>query len=122
MSDSAGSQQSRQEASASDTPQTLKLSGTGLLPVTLSPPSLTFPAQPVGTVSAPQVVTVTNNHATVLTLNGRAASGDYVIVTAGSAPCTAILAASASCTVGVGFSPTVTGAISGALTVPMPEV
>ncbi|MGA8765363.1 MAG: choice-of-anchor D domain-containing protein [Candidatus Sulfotelmatobacter sp.] len=104
--------------SASDTPQTLKLSGSGLLPVTLSPPSLTFPAQTVGTVSAPQVVTVTNNQATVLTLNSPAASGDYVIVTAGSAPCTATLAASASCTLGVEFSPTVTGTISGALTVP----
>ena len=103
---------------ASNSPQTQELAGTGVLPVTLSPASLLFSAQAVGTASAAQIVTVTNNQSTTLTLSAPAASGDYLVVTAGSAPCGAILAASASCTLGVEFSPTVTGTINGALTVP----
>jgi Putative Ig domain/Abnormal spindle-like microcephaly-assoc'd, ASPM-SPD-2-Hydin/Transmembrane protein 131-like N-terminal len=103
--------------SGSNSPQTLKLIGTGVLPVTLSPASLVFPAQSVGTTSAAQTVTITNEQAAILTLNAPAASGDYIVVTAGSTPCGATLAALASCTVGVEFSPTATGTISGALTV-----
>ncbi|MGA8865906.1 MAG: choice-of-anchor D domain-containing protein [Candidatus Sulfotelmatobacter sp.] len=104
--------------SSSDSPQALKLSGTGILPVKVSPATLTFPAQAVGTTSAPQIVSITNNQASALTLSAPLASGDYVVVTAGSAPCGTTLAASASCTVGVEFSPTVTGPIGGVLTVP----
>jgi hypothetical protein len=103
---------------AGNSPQTLELAGSGLLPATLSPPSLVFANQMVGTTSAAQVVTITNNQSTTLTLNGSSASGDYLVVTAGSSPCGATLAASASCTVGVEFAPTTTGAIGGAFTVP----
>jgi hypothetical protein len=104
--------------SASNSPQTLKLIGTGTLPVALSPSSLVFSAQAVGTTSAPQVVTVTNNQSTTLTLETPETSGDYLLVTAGSTPCGAVLPAFASCTVGVEFSPTGAGTISGTLTVP----
>ena len=103
---------------ASDSPQSLKLTGTGILPVTLSPASLTFPTQKVGTTSGAQTVTVNNNQATAVPLSAPAASGDYIVVTAGSTPCGTSLAASASCTVGVEFSPTTAGAIKGVLTVP----
>jgi hypothetical protein len=104
--------------STSDSPQALALTGTGVLPVSLSPLNLTFPAQTVGTTSAPQIVTVTNNENTAIALSSPTASGDYVVVTAGSAPCGATLATLASCTVGVEFSPTVTGSINGSLTIP----
>jgi hypothetical protein len=104
--------------SSSDNPQILALTGTGVLPISLSPPNLIFSAQTVGTTSAPQIVTVTNNENTAIALSSPMASGDYVVVTAGSAPCGATLAALAVCTVGVEFSPTVTGSINGDLTIP----
>jgi hypothetical protein len=104
--------------SASNSPQSLKLSGTGILPLSFSPTSLVFPPQAVGTTSAPQVVTVTNNLSTTLSLDSPEASGDYSVVTAGSKPCGATLSALASCTVGVAFNPTVAGTIDGTLTVP----
>jgi Abnormal spindle-like microcephaly-assoc'd, ASPM-SPD-2-Hydin len=103
---------------ATDSPQTLKLTGNGILPVTLSPASLAFGKQAVGTTTAAQVVTVTNNQATTVTLNTPTTSGDFLVVSAGSTPCGTSLAPSTSCTLGVEFAPTATGAINGVLTVP----
>jgi hypothetical protein len=99
------------------TPQVMNLNGTGLAPVTASPTSLSFGTQKVGTTSSPQIVTVTNNQATTLNLGTITASGDYLVVSAGGNPCGSSLPATSSCTVGVEFSPSTTGAISGALTV-----
>jgi Putative Ig domain/Abnormal spindle-like microcephaly-assoc'd, ASPM-SPD-2-Hydin len=99
------------------TPQMLTLSATGLLPVAVSPTSVPFGVQAVGTISPPQVVTITNNQSSQLTLNSITASGDFLAVTAGANPCGATLAKLTSCTVGVEFVPNVTGAITGALSV-----
>jgi len=99
------------------TPQVLNLSGTGITPVSLSPTSLSFGIQKVGTTSSPQTVTVTNNQATTLTLNAITASGEYIVTNAGSTPCGNSLPAASSCTIGVEFSPSNTGLINGALTV-----
>jgi Putative Ig domain/Abnormal spindle-like microcephaly-assoc'd, ASPM-SPD-2-Hydin len=104
--------------SESNSPQNLKLGGTGVLPLSFSPSSLIFPPQAVGTTSAPQMVTVTNNLSTALSLDGPQASGNYSVVMAGSNACGATLPALSSCTVGVDFSPTTAGTISGALTLP----
>lgn len=104
--------------SAAISPQSIYLNGTGLLPVGLSPTSLTFAGQGVGTTSAAQTITVTNFQFTnSLTISGISASGDYTAVPGGSNPCGASVPARGSCTVSVTFSPTVKGAIGGAATI-----
>jgi hypothetical protein len=101
---------------ASITTQVQNESGTGILAVTLSPTSLSFGTVSVGNTSAVKVITVTNNTPTALPINGVAASGDYIATTGGSLPCGANIPANSICTLGVQFSPTVTGTISGVLT------
>ncbi len=103
--------------SAAISPQSIYLSGTGLLPVTLSPASLTFAAQTVGTTSAAKALTVTNNQVAAITISSITASGEYTAVAGGSTPCGSSLAAKASCTVSVKFTPAVKGTIGGAVTI-----
>ena len=103
--------------SGAGSPQIVGLSGTGAIPVTLSPTSLTFAAQTVGTTSAAQAVTLTNNSGGALTISSIAASGDFTAAGSGTAPCGATVAAGATCTFSVTFTPNVKGAISGAATV-----
>jgi Abnormal spindle-like microcephaly-assoc'd, ASPM-SPD-2-Hydin/Transmembrane protein 131-like N-terminal len=99
-------------------PQVLDISATGIWPVTLSPTSLTFSLQAVGTTSSSQTVTLTNNQATALTINGIVASGDYLITTASTHPCpVGAVASKATCNIGVAFSPTAAGTINGVVTV-----
>ena len=78
-------------------------------PVTVSPASLTFPTQVLGTTSAPQTVTLTNGAPNSLTIPGINIGGtnmnDFSIPTA-SNTCGTALAGNASCTVGVVFNPT----------------
>jgi hypothetical protein len=106
-------------AASGATVETYNLSAIGYWPITLSPPSLSFPATTIGTTSAPLQVMVTNYSKSSVTLNSFAASGDYAIETLGSSPCVTgtILATGGKCTFGVTFSPTTTGAITGAVTV-----
>jgi hypothetical protein len=101
--------------SAAVNQQVLGVSGTAVLPVTLSSTSLTFPAQTVGTTSAAQTVTLSNNQNSVLNGLNIAASGDYAIAAGGS--CTTSVAVNATCTFNVTFSPNKTGTIKGAVTV-----
>ena len=103
--------------SGAGSPQIVGLSGTGAIPVTLSPTSLTFAAQTVGTTSAAQAVTLTNNSGGALTISSIAASGDFTAAGSGTAPCGATVAAGATCTFSVTLTPNVKGAISGAATV-----
>jgi len=90
--------------------QVLNVSGTGVLPVTFAPTSLTFAAQTVGTMSTPQTLTLTNNQATTLNKLSIAASGDFAIA---SNNCAATLAAHTSCSFTVTFTPSQTGTILG---------
>ncbi len=99
------------------TTQIVGLSGTGEIPVTLVPTSLTFASQAIGTTSAPKSVTLTNNSGAAVTISSIAASGDFTAAPSGTAPCGATVAAAATCTFSVTFSPNVTGAINGAATV-----
>jgi hypothetical protein len=86
--------------------------------VSFSPPSLTFSAQSVGTTSPVQAVTLTNNESTALMLQSITASGDYVVSSTGSNPCSLeSVPALGSCTIGIAFSPSSTGAINGVITV-----
>ncbi len=97
--------------------QVVSLSATSVWPASVTPGSLTFGTQAVGTTSAPQIVTLTNNETTALTLTGITASGDYVVTAAGTSPCGSSVAAKAQCTIGVEFSPTQTGTIGGVLSI-----
>lgn len=98
-------------------PQIAALSGTGAVPVPLSPTSLSFSAQAVGTTSAPKTVTLTNNSGGTLSISSLVASGDYSAVPSGGTPCGATVASGATCTFSVTFSPNLKGSISGAVTV-----
>lgn len=84
-------------------------------PVNVSPKSLTFGDQLVGTSSATQPITVTNNAATATTINV-AISGDFTHTsTCPVSPAT--LAAGANCTINVAFGPSTTGLRNGTLTI-----
>jgi hypothetical protein len=102
---------------ASNSPQTLKLTGTGKAPtvvVTATPTSETFTAEMIGTTSAAKVVTVKNT-GTGSTSISFGTTGDFA-ETAGT--CTGTLGPSpASCTVNVTFTPTAAGTRTGTLTI-----
>jgi parallel beta-helix repeat protein len=101
--------------SASGSPQSVTLSGTGLAPaaVSLSPSSLTFAGQVIGTTSAAQTVTLTNTGGTSLNISSLAASQPF----AQSNNCPASLAGGASCTISVTFTPQTSGNANGAVTI-----
>jgi hypothetical protein len=101
---------------ASGSPQTVSLTGTGIGPTTtasLSPASLTFASQNVGTTSAAQTVTLTNTGSAVLTITGISASGDF----AETDNCGSSVAAGANCAINVTFTPTASGTRTGTLSV-----
>ncbi len=98
------------------TPVMVPLNGAALATsgLNVAPPQLIFAATVVGSTSAAQTVTVgnaSNVPASQLTI---VPSAGFALTQNG---CPASLAAGANCTVGVEFSPTSTGAVSGALTV-----
>ena len=97
-------------------PQVVSLSGTTppAPAVTLSPPSVTFPSQYVGTSGLPQSVTLTNSGTAGLTItNVTASPADFGTLNA----CGSTVAAGSSCAIGVFFDPTATGTRTGILTV-----
>jgi hypothetical protein len=81
--------------------------------VTLTPSTLTFASQGVGTASAAQNLTLSNIGNDTLTISSITASGDF----AQTNTCGSSLAAGASCTISVTFTPTTTGARTGVVTV-----
>jgi hypothetical protein len=96
--------------------QTATLAGTGAAAATdgLSPLTLSFVAQQVGTVSAAQTVTLTNTGDNALTLvSAQITSGDFVAASA----CGSALPGHSSCMVSVSYAPKMAGAETGALTV-----
>src|SRR5580704_14545591 len=90
--------------------------GTAALPLTIAPATLTFTAQTVGTASAAQTVTLTNNLGTSVspTITG---SGDFAAAPGGTTPCGSTLAAKAQCTFTVTFTPSAVGARTSDITV-----
>src|SRR5919205_2612038 len=86
--------------------------------VALTPTSLTFGAQAIGTTSAPQSITVTNTGNASLFINSAATRGanplDFTQVSDGCSGLT--LAAGASCSVSISFSPTASGTRSATFT------
>ena len=98
---------------AANTPQTVSLSGTGVAAATLLPTSLVFAGRTVGTTSTPVSVTLTNNQSKVLSIASVSVSGDF----AQTNTCGGSVAGKGKCTISVTFTPTVTGARTGTLTV-----
>ena len=96
-------------------PQTASLTGVGVAAgsVTLSPTSLNFGNQTVGTASSAQSVTLTNSQSASLTISSIAVSGDY----SQTNNCATSIPANGSCTISVVFTPTTTGTRTGTLTV-----
>jgi hypothetical protein len=95
-------------------PQLIPLSGTGTQPaVRLSPSSLTFSNQAVGTTSPTQTVTLTNTGNGTLMITSIAASGDF----AETNTCGSSLIAGAHCTISVTFKPTAAGTRTGSVSV-----
>src|ERR1700722_8233915 len=103
--------------SASNSPQTANLTGTGVLQATLSATSISFGSQGIGTISSVKTITLTNNLNTPLTITSATASGDFATTTAPTNPCGSSLAAGGRCSIGVTFSPTQLGTRTGTLTV-----
>jgi hypothetical protein len=102
--------------SADNSPQTASLSGTGVLPAAVSPTSLTFGTQKVGTSSTARKVTLINNLSTALaitiTFTG-ANPGDF----AETDTCGGSLAARSRCSISVTFTPGAAGTRSARLNV-----
>jgi hypothetical protein len=102
---------------AQGSPQAVTLTGTGSAtsaPIaSLTPTSLVFPEQQVGTSSAARAVTLTNTGNAALNISGIQSTGDY----AETNTCLATLAASSSCTISVKFSPTASGVRNGTLSI-----
>jgi hypothetical protein len=103
---------------ATGSPHSVGLTGTGTgvgtVIVTFAAPSLTFIGQTVGTTSASQTVTLTNNDPvntlaiSAVTLTG-ANSGDFTITGQTCTSLSPLAAAGGTCTITVTFSPTATG-------------
>ena len=101
---------------APNSPQAVSLTGTGTAatPVAgVSPSSLTFSDQNVGTTSASQSVTLNNTGTASLTITSIATSSNF----SQTNTCGGSVAASGSCTISVTFTPTATGSLTGALTI-----
>lgn len=79
----------------------------------LSPTSLTFGSQPVGTTSAPQTVTLSSNGTAPLHITSILTSGDF----AEPDNCGKGVAAGSTCTLNVTFTPTTSGTHTGTLTI-----
>jgi hypothetical protein len=99
---------------AINSPQNVQLSGTGVLPATLTPASATYKKQPVGTTSAAKKFTLTNNQSVSLTSIAISTTGDFAVSTT---TCGTTLASKQKCTINVTFTPTKTGTRTGQLTV-----
>ena len=83
----------------------------------LSPTSLTFSTQAIGTTSAAKTVTLKNTGTASLTITGIATTGTNAGDFAQTHTCGSSLAVGASCTISVRFKPTASGTRTAALSV-----
>lgn len=106
---------------AAGSPQGVALSGTGTAnatPIaTLSPASLAFPSQTVGTTSTAVPVTLSNTGGALLALTSIGISGVNAAEFAQTNTCGSSLAAGANCTVSISFTPAAAGVRSAQLQV-----
>lgn len=108
-------------STGSGNPVIFDLEGLGNLDSSFSPLSLKFAPQTVGTTSPGQIVKVWNFENTNMTVYGWSSSGDFAVEPGGSQPCSVngqvppLLLP--FCNLVVYFTPTKTGAITGAVSV-----
>ncbi len=99
---------------ASNMLPTVNLAGTAINgAVQVSPGSLTFGSQTVGTTSASQPVNLANSSTSVLSVTSIAASANF----GETNNCGTSVPANGSCTINVTFSPTASGPLTGTLTI-----
>ena len=101
---------------ALQSPQEVTLSGIGTV-ITLSPTSINFGDQKVGTTSFPAPITLSNVGSTPVTLMGATFTGTNASDFAGTSNCGKTLAANSSCTIKVTFTPTATGGRAASLSI-----
>jgi hypothetical protein len=101
---------------AAGSPQVVALTGEGVEPapaVTISPESLEFAERTVDTTSDPQTVTLTNSGSADLSITEITVGADF----AQTNDCGDTVAPQAACTITVTFTPTTTGALTGAVSI-----
>jgi hypothetical protein len=81
--------------------------------ISLSPTSLSFGPQLLGSASAPQTITLTNPGSAALTITSIGASGDF----SQTNTCGASVASAGTCTISVTFTPTAAGLRTGTISV-----
>lgn len=95
---------------AASSPQALSLDGTGTAPgLSLSAATLTFGSQIVGTTSAPQTLTLTNDGNAALSISSLELTGADPDDFPETTTCGTTVPAAGSCTVRVTFRPTASG-------------
>jgi kumamolisin len=99
---------------ASNSPQTVTLSGTGKVQAALTPATETFPSTTVGTTSAAKVVTLHNYQNVILKNIVISTTGNFSV---SSTTCQTQLTSNATCTISVVFTPTAVGVTTGTLSV-----
>jgi hypothetical protein len=98
---------------AQGNPHSVALTGTGVASTAnFIPASLNFGSQTVGSVSAPQMITLTNTGNGQMTVTGVQVTGDF----AQTNNCTTVAANNGTCTAIVTFTPTATGSRTGTIT------
>jgi len=101
---------------AANSPQSIGLRGSGVLPVSLLPGSLAFGNVTVGTSSAAKVTTVTNNEKVAVTISSIAVTGTRPGDYSQTNTCGSSLAAGAKCTISVVFTPLAKGPRTASIT------
>jgi hypothetical protein len=100
--------------SAINSPQTISLSGSAVQPISLSPSTLNFGTQAVGTSSPGKNIVVTNHEKVAVTFSSIAITGADRSDFSQTNTCTSV-APGGTCTVTVVFTPSVTGSLSAVL-------
>jgi len=99
---------------ASNSPQSVPLTGTGVGALaTVTPSTLTYGVQLIGTSSASQAATLTNGGNAALTVTSITAPTNF----AETNNCPSSLEAGANCTINITFVPGKTGGLSGSVTI-----
>jgi len=99
---------------APGSPQAVPLTGIGVTGISVSPPSVDFPNQYVGTSGLPQAVTLTNTADAVITItNVTASPADFAPLSA----CGNSISPGAKCSIGVFSDPSTSGTRNGVLTI-----
>ena len=97
---------------ASNTSQTVALTGVGMPPIAITPASVTFPAENLGTTSGPGSINVANHLNAALSISSISASGDFAVT---GNTCGSSIPAAGQCNIAVSFTPIATGLRTGTL-------